>query len=148
MKEDIRLLKRQHKLQTVFQKRQINDPQELQKVQGGAPMSSQGSERRPSPLSTLMKATTTLLDKNVHLLLVLREDMNFQNQGMIEEYCGIKESNGSRFAGNGVNYHIWKQKIIAMISLDRVSFRQRKNFVHVHRQKKTICERQGPSLKR
>jgi hypothetical protein len=66
-----------------------------------------------------MKAKTTLLDKKkVQLLQVLREDMTFQNQGMIEEYCGIKESHKSWFADGEGNYHIWKQKIIATISLD------------------------------
>jgi hypothetical protein len=44
--------------------------------------------------------------------------MTFQNQGMIEEYCGIKESHKSWFADGEGNYHIWKQKIIATISLD------------------------------
>jgi hypothetical protein len=100
VKEDVRLKKMQHKSQTVVQKRQINNPQEFQKVQGGLATSGKDSEWQPSPLSTLMKATTTLSDKNVRLLQALREDMTFQNQGMIEEYCGIKESNGSRFAGD------------------------------------------------
>jgi hypothetical protein len=91
VKEDVRLLKRQHNSQTVVQKRETTHPQELQKVQGGSAMSSQDSERQPSPLSTLMKAKTTLSDKKVQLLQVLREDMTFQNQGMIEECWRIGE---------------------------------------------------------
>jgi hypothetical protein len=93
--------------------RQTTHPQELQKVQGGLATSSQDLERQPSPLSMLMKAMTTFSEKTVQLLQVLREDMTFQNQGMIGECCGIKESH----AGGGGNYHIWKQKIIATISL-------------------------------
>jgi hypothetical protein len=69
-----------------------------------------------------MKATTRLSDINVQLLQVLREDMSFQNQGMIEEYFGMKESNESQFTGDRMNYNIWKQKFIAMISLDRALF--------------------------
>jgi hypothetical protein len=38
-----------------------------------------------------MKAKTTLSDKKVQLLQVLREDMTFQNQGMIEECWRIGE---------------------------------------------------------
>jgi hypothetical protein len=66
--------------------------------------------------------TTKLSDINVQLLQVLREDMTFQNQGMIEEDCDRKESNGSQFTGDRMNYHIWKGKCIATISLDRVLF--------------------------
>jgi hypothetical protein len=119
-KEDVRLLKRQHKLQPIVQKRQINHPQELQKMQGSSATSSQDLDRQPSPSSTLMKATTTLSDINVQLLQVLREDVTFQNQGMIEEYCGMKESNRSQFTCDRMNYHIWKRKFIATISLGRV----------------------------
>jgi hypothetical protein len=97
--DNVRLLKRQRKSQPVVQKRQINHPQELQKVPVSWATSSQDSEVRPSPSSTLTKATTMASDINVQLLQVLRKAPAFQNQGMVKEDYRMKESNRSQFTG-------------------------------------------------
>jgi hypothetical protein len=77
--EDLRLLKRQLKSQPVLQERQINHPQELQKVPGSSTTSRQDSDVRPSPSSPLTKATTTASDIDLQLLEVLRKAPSFSS---------------------------------------------------------------------
>jgi hypothetical protein len=113
--EDVRLLKRQHKSQPVIQIRQINHPQELQKVPGGSAASRQDLDVRPSPSSTLTKATTTASDIDVQLLQELRKAPAFQDQGMVKEYYRMKESNKSQFTGVRMNYHVWRRRFMAMV---------------------------------
>jgi hypothetical protein len=117
--EKVRLLERQRKLQPVIKKRQINHPQELQKVPGSSATSSQDLDVQPSPSSTLIKATTTASDIDVQLLQVLRKALAFQNQGMVKEYYRMKESNRSQFTGVRMNYHVWKRRFIARVHSQR-----------------------------
>jgi hypothetical protein len=143
--EDVRLLKRQRKLQSVVQKRQINHPQELQKVPGRSATSSHDSNVQPSPSSTLMKATTMALDIDVQLLQILRKAPAFQNQGMVEEYYRMKESNRSQFKGDRMKHHIWKRRFIATVQSQRSLISDKETALSTeNRQKKTINERQGP----
>jgi hypothetical protein len=113
--ENVRLLKRQHKSQPVVQKRQINHPQQLQKVPGSLARSSQYLDVRPSPSSALTKATTMTSDIDVQLLQVLGKASAFQNQGMGKEYYRMKESNRNQFTGVRLNYHVWKRRFIATV---------------------------------
>jgi hypothetical protein len=67
----------------------------------------------------LAKPTTKASDIDVQLLQVLRRAPAFQNQGMVKEYYGMKESNRSQFTGDKMNYHIWKRRCRATVHSQR-----------------------------
>jgi hypothetical protein len=109
-KGDLRMQKGQRKAPAVIQTRKSNHPQELQKEPGISTTSSQDADRSPSPSWSLAKATQIASDIDVQLLQALRKALASQNQGVVKEYYKMKESNRSRFAGDKMNYHIWKRK--------------------------------------
>jgi hypothetical protein len=87
----------------------------MTKAPGNSATSSQNSEVRLSPSSTLTRATTTASNIDVQLLQLLRKAPVFQDQDMVKEYYRMKESNGSQFTGLRVNYHVWRQQFIALV---------------------------------
>jgi hypothetical protein len=94
-------------------------------------ISNQNLDVRPSPSSTLTKATTTASDIDVQLMQVLRKAPAFQNQDMVKEYYRMKESSKSQFTGVRMNYHVWRQRFIATVhSQQRLISDKGKSFIH------------------
>jgi hypothetical protein len=50
-----------------------------------------------------------------HTLTDYAWDVLPPDQGMVKEYYKVKDSNKDQFAGNKMNYHVWRQRFIATV---------------------------------